>query len=335
MISELNPILKLVINEKMRTVGASSHCLNALLDVIHTRYGETANIKILSIQKHGRINFICFKESIDSIRIIAIDDRSTVEMMEWRETKVQSTELEILNDINLKDLFFSALDVGTVEDRLYSIINNCRYSYEEFMPTRNIIEFQDKILDNIKNDVVAAVSEYYGITIIKSFSAFDKDFGQIYFIKGDTIKKIPLIGDKVIELEKLKERAGDLLDVWFNTTIDPDEIRYLEYVLNNFLKKEIIIKRDEFGVYLTFSDDESGFVYCYNIGDRYCTEFDKHIGRVCRHALYIDEFNKSVNKNAYALMQFIDENIDKNRTIAFKAKLNSDDLKINLRKYLY
>lgn len=333
--NELNPVVKADITEKMKEVGASSYCLSALLDVIHTRYGETANIKILSAQKHSRINFICFKESIDSICIIAIDDKSTVDMMEWREAKIQSTELEILNDINLKDLFFSTLDVGTVEDRLYSIINNCRYSYEEFMPTRNIIKFQDKILDNIKNDVVAAVGEYYGITIIKSFSVLDKDFGQIYFIKGDTIKTVPLIGDRVIELEKLKECAGYLLDVWFNTTIDPDEIRYLEYVLNNFMKKEIVIKRDEFGIYLTFLGDNSDIVYCYNIGERYCIEFDKHIGRVYRHALYIDEFKKSVNKNAYALMQFIDENIDKNRTIAFKAKLNSDDLKINLREYLY
>lgn len=332
--NELNPVVKADITEKMKEVGASSYCLSALLDVIHTRYGETANIKILSIQKHGRINFICFKESIDSICIIAIDDKSTVDMMEWREAKVQSTELEILNNINLKDLFFSTLDVGTVEDRLYSIINNRRYVYEEFMPTRNIIEFQDKILDNVKNDIVAAVGEYYGITIIKSFSVLDKDFGQIYFIKGDTIKKIPLIGDRVIEIDELKNRAGNLLDIWFNNTIDPDEIRYLEYVLNNFLKNELIIKRDEFGIYLKFSDD-SGLVYCYNIGDQYCTEFDTHIGNVYRHALYINESKTSANKNAYALMQFIDKYSSKCSTISFSVKIDINTLKDDLYKYLY
>ena len=289
------------VKEELLTIGADDSCINVLLG-----YGiKEEPQEFLKAECHNKVIYIAYTAVDNNTYITAHDIRSWGDIWQTKTAKVFPSILECMP---LKGAFFNTLKMGSIEDRLFEIVNNpddqtVNKGYQTNIG--KILNLCEKIYlpSNIRHDAVTEMESYRGITTIKSISTYDPSFGEIYFMKGDIIKSIQLIGDRHISLEYLVYEET-LISELFKDTEEPIHIQQLEYVLDD-LEGPIKVCRDGEAIklrYTSFFDHDS----FYTIGDDYIMQYNQTKGISCKH-IHIPKrkrYNKC--KKAYSLLDAIE-----------------------------
>lgn len=266
--------------------------------------------KFLEIECLNEVIYIAYMLDDDNTYITAYDKRSWCDNLRAKTIKVLPN---LPDSMSLKEVFFSTLELGGVEDKLFAIINNPNDrtidrdshnpSLEDILNLSKTVALPDDIL----KDAVSQIKYYRGITIIKSFPRYANILGRVYFIKRNTIKSFDLIGDRSINLEHLEYRI-DLINELFKDVPEYPYIQCLETVLHDLKKTKIKIYRDT-GLKLRFTDS-SGCDTCYFIGNDYITTYDQERGITETKIYPPDDIRNSSCDRAHVLLEAVDiENV--------------------------
>ena len=288
------------IKEKLTDLGADKYCINILLE-----HGFEVEVKdILKTESHNKVAYIAYTAVDGNTYITAHDMRSWSEV--WK-TKTVRVFPSILESMLLKEAFFATLEMGGIKDRLFAVINNPddRTANEGLQSNlKKILNLSEKIdfPDGILNNTVAEIESHRGVTLVKSISDYDPSFGDVYFMKGDVIKSIPLIGDRHISLEYLMYKEELILEL-LEGAEEPIHIQKLAYVLRD-IQGPIKVRKDEATTirFTSFFGDDS----FYNVGDDYIITYDKKRGIRQKRVYKPGYINPNEYKKAYNLLETIE-----------------------------
>lgn len=260
--------------------------------------------QLLKIEVEEEVVFIAFTTQ-SSAFIGAFDKRSDFEIGEGKITAILPDSFN--EDKSLKDLFYSTLELGGIKEKLYAAINNPDerdVDLGDLSPIETLLKFRDRIPDKVKYKLVTQVTEMNGIIIVKAMEPSYPPFGSIYFIKGDTVKGIGLIGDTHIHLLSLTRKAGDLIINLFEDINEPREIQLLESVLRCIATLVKVTKEDD-GFTLVFKDRWAVDII-YHIGDTLYISYDEKSGLRRRPIEILGYIKKSRCLKAYSLLDMIE-----------------------------
>lgn len=260
--------------------------------------------QLLKVELEEEVVFIAFTTQSGTF-IGAFDKRSDFEIGEGKITAILP---DLFNeDKSLKDLFYSALELGGAKEKLYAIINNPSENDVDdgfISSIETLLKFRDRIPDEVKDKLIAQVDEVNGIIIVKAMEPYYPPFGSIYFIKEDTVKGIGLIGDTHIHLLSLTRKGRDLIIDLFEDISEPKEIQLLESVLR-CIETPVKVTKEDDGFTLVFKDRWAGDII-YHIGDTSYISYDEKSGLRRRPIEILGYIKKSRCLKAYSLLDMIE-----------------------------
>ena len=309
------------IREEATKLGVASYVIYSLLESEIIKEPK----KLLKVERHNdEVIYIAYTAKDDNKYITAYDERSYSKYLRTKTIKV----LPYLPDsMSLKNKFFATLEMGGVEDKLFAIINNPddkAIDYGGFSPSLEEVLNLSKTVtlpDDILKHTISQIMCYRGITIITSIYTYGTKIGRVYFIKGDTIKSIDIIGSRYINLNYLMNET-DLIMELFKEVPECRYIQLLESVLYGYDREIIKIYRDN-GLKLRFVN-YSGCDTCYFIGNDYITAYEPKIG-IKEIKIHIPDHIRNSNcDKAHSILEAIES---KNNRDSEYFVLSIEDLK--------
>lgn len=290
-------------NEIVNTLvdtGVKDYTAKYLVERCTTKLGLIE--ELLQIEVVDQVVYMAYK-TYNSTFITAFDKRSGYEI--WREKTTQIIPDSLKDDSSLKELFYSTLKLGGIKDRLFAAINNPDErdiddgDHTEFY---KIMEVANRLPESVTNNIVTQVGEVNGIIVAKVMEKFYHKFGDVYFIKGDKVKYINLIGDVHIQLEDLLYDCGDLIINLFEDVEEPRRIQLLESVLR-MVDSEVRVEKKGGGINLFFKKYDTDIMY--HINDTFYISYRKVPG-LYREEVWLSEYIKeSKCIKAYSLLDAI------------------------------
>lgn len=239
--------------------------LEKILSYLLEEYGCSDITQLLKVEVEGQVAFVAFTAKSGAY-IAAFDKRSCEDCGEGCTIPFLLDAFR--EDKSLKDLFYSTLELGSIEDKLYAAINNPdewdidggdKEIFDEF------VKFSDRIPESLRYKIITQVEEVNGILVIKAMNPYYPKYGTIYFVKGDKIKGLSLLGDNHIYIKKLMSKA-DLIIGLFEDIEEPQIVQLLGSMLR-YMETKVRVKKDNNGEFTLTFKTRFGDDILYHIGD--------------------------------------------------------------------
>lgn len=261
--------------------------------------------ELIQVEVVDQVVYLAYKTRSNSF-ITAFDKRSTNEI--WEEKTITILPDLFKEGTSLKEVFYNTLKLGSIEDQLFAAINNPdKYSIDDgdHDVFSKIMEFEDRIPESVKNDIISQVEEVNSVLIIKTLTKFYPKFGEVVFVKGENnIKCISLIGDNHIRLDSLKY-DDDLIIRLFEGVEEPRRIQLLETLLGEAttpIKTVVDTYYGKINIYFKHNDTEIS----YQIGDTCYTAYNRDSGYSQKNIRVTPDIKKSLCSKAYDLLSNIE-----------------------------